>query len=180
MKKILLMLLVLVLTVTAHVANKPVSAAKEAKIYIACDDQYILWLNGTQLGSDKYTPEKPNVYKVKLSEGDVLAIAASDNEVGRRSAGLYCCIVLVKDKKSYGTNKKWRCSTKKQKDGWLTNDKKLYAGSSVSERNVHGDLLTKAERYQAIDPLLKGTFIWSKKNSPVVYLKVIIDFKSFK
>ena len=145
-----------------------------AKLVVTCDNAYNVWLNGVKVGSgNNYSIL--NEYLVPIREGDVLAIEATDDDGGSHSGGLFCCLVL-QNGKAWGTNKDWQCTTVVPPDGWQMDGKPLPGGAIASEENVH-------PAHKQVGPpreKLKGRFIWSADASRMIWVRQVIDFRSFQ
>jgi len=177
----------------------PISSRKEveATLYICGDDSFQVWLNGKEIGKGTWAIRKGRrrysgmLYKfaLKIREGDLLAILATDHHHGNRSAGLYASIVLKDSGKSWSTDKSWSCSIKRQDsrlnkhddNRWLKSHAPLFSEGKANEGNIHPSHPSRVPDYRKkYHKNLRGTFIWSAKPSKVIYIKEMIRLSNFK
>ena len=181
------------------VPDKPRNPDKqmEATLYISCDDSFQVWLNGKEIGKGAWTIRKGRKrysgilynFALKISENDVLAILARDHQHGKKSAGLYACIVLNDSARSWSTDKSWSCSIKRQDSRinseddklWLTSINTLVASQKVSEDNIYPTHPNRIPDYRKKSHKnLCGKFIWSTQPSRTIYIKEKIKLRNFK
>lgn len=147
----------------------------DATVYITCDNGYSVWLNGELLGRhDDWTKLKQ--YPVRIRDGDILAIQATDAETGSRTAGLFCCLVL-KDGRAWGTGREWRCTTTAPPAGWQTVGEPLAGEAAASEDNIQG---SHGNRVRSYGGRITGRFIWSAGPSRTIWLRQVIDLSRFR
>lgn len=155
-----------------------------ATLYITCDNGFTAWLNGKQIAaSDDW--RKLQEVELKIREGDILAIEATDQGPGDRSAGLFCCIIIPnyngKKKASWGTDESWSCSTKKPRQGWQKKAEALDGAGKMDKGNTAPDHRNRTSEYRhSHDNGISGEFVWSSDPAPKIYVKEIISLKKFK
>lgn len=161
--------------------SKPETTARpiveKAILYITCDNHYVVWLNGEEIGRG-WTWSRLDKYSVVITEGDILAIEATDLGEGNGSAGLYCCIVLESNNKSYGIEEDWRCSIKKQPLDWASSNL-IKCKDSLSVKTVPFAHRGQVKIFRKDNPHLQGEFVWSKKPSTTIYIHKTISFNNF-
>lgn len=150
--------------------------AEKASLYITCDERYVVWLNGEEIGRG-FTWSRLDEYSISVAEGDILAIEATDSR-GDRSGGLYCCILLESNNNSWGIDEDWRCSTKKPPADWASS-KLVKFREPLSVDNVANAHIGRSQLYRKDHPHLQGVFVWSKKVSKTVYIHRTISFENF-
>ncbi len=149
----------------------------EATLYITCDNNYTAWINKKEVGSNSEWGSLEE-YDIKIASGDVLAIRASDNETGAKSAGLYCCIVINSQNKSWGSNSRWTCTTKLPNSNWLSKDGSI-GSKTMSHDNIAGAHVNRHISYKKRNKSLTGKFVWSKDAAKTIYVREVIDLNKF-
>jgi hypothetical protein len=150
---------------------------KSATLYITCDNEYKVWINGKLIGSDDRW-ETLESYDITIANNDIIAIEAMDHDSGNKSAALYCCIVLDDDKKSWGIDRDWHVTVKMPEKGWQS-AKLTKFSDRLSDSNIHYSHTHRVAEYQKSKPFLQGSFVWSKNPSKTIYVKETILFSNF-
>jgi len=156
--------------------DKDNSGQQHATLYITCDNQYTVWLNGEEIGSDNDW-QSLEEYPIEIKQGDILAIEASDLDNGDHTAGLFCCIVLKKSKRAWGTDESWSYTDKKPLGSrWQTARTSAFR-SSLTPENVHPAHNEREKSYNIKE--LKGDFVWSNEPVSTIYIRETISFNNF-
>jgi hypothetical protein len=152
-------------------------SGRKAELYISCDNKYVIWLNGTKIGSSTNWREL-GCYPIEIAENDILAIKAEDLETGNHMAGLYCGIVIDGDNGSWGTGPDWHCSVKKPPANWRTS-REVEFEQGMSTENIHTAHDGRERSFLAVNQHLVGDIIWSRSPSRVIYVREVISFSRF-
>ena len=139
-----------------------VNVTRPATIFICCDDEYTLYVNGRWVGQG-WGHATLRSYKVQLTPGDLIAVRGRDNNAGR-SAGLFCTLVM-RDQ-SLPSGKDWRCSVKAV-GNWAATAY-TSADRPVSLTNVAAE--HKGRKF----PDVPGQFMWSTETAAFVYFKFVV------
>ena len=158
-------------------------AARRATMYITCDNSFVAWLNGKQVAASDDWRQLQEV-DLEIREGDILAIEATDQGPGNRTAGLFCCLVMTnaggKKKVTWGTDETWRCSTKTPKRGWQKSPGALEGAERMDKGNIAPDHANRASEYRsARDKSISGAFVWSSDPAPKIYVKETLSLRKF-
>ncbi|MCY2926041.1 MAG: hypothetical protein NT031_11485 [Planctomycetota bacterium] len=139
-----------------------VNVARPATIFICCDDEFTLYVNGRGVGQGWGHFNLQN-FKVQLTGGDVIGVRGRDNN-GGRSAGLFCTVEM-RDR-TLVSGKDWRCSVKAPANWAATG----YAAGDrpVSVTNVAPEHKTRKF------PNVPGQFMWTSELSGIVYFKLVV------
>jgi hypothetical protein len=156
---------------------RPRGSGEKAKMYVSCDNEYVVWLNGKTIGSSSNWHVLA-CYPIRIAENDILAIEAKDFESGDHKAGLFCGIVIDEDNRSWGTGPDWHCSTTRPPSDWRTSSM-LQFDQKMSTENIHPTHRDRERAFLATNQYITGDIVWSPKPSPVVYVKETISFSRF-
>jgi len=110
----------------------------EAKLYVSCDNEAVVWVNGMKLGfnPDWRTPSVLDLKPLLIKGENLIAIAGKDWEKGKVKAALVAAIALP-DRQYIVTDDSWLVSDK-ELPGWnQTGEVKGFVGASVVA--THGD-----------------------------------------
>jgi hypothetical protein len=162
----------------AGIAPVPPRLPIGATLHITCDNSYEVWHNGRFLGAG-HDFATLGQYRLQIQHGDVLAICAYDREGEKKTAGLFCCLVLDNGK-AWGTGKDWLCSMAAPPEGWQQKQKQpkpLPEEANASEDNIAPNHLERPLTYGG---KVTGKFIWSADPALRIWVRQVIDFKNFR
>ena len=149
--------------VETQLAKLGETIARPATIYICCDDDFVLYVNGHWAG-EGWGYQALRKYDVKLAPGDVVAVRGRDSN-GGRSAGLFCTIEM---RDLYvPSGKDWRCSVKPPPPNWAS------VAPGPGDRPVSLTNIAPEHKNRKF-PNATGQFMWSPETAPLVYFKLLI------
>lgn len=139
-----------------------VNVSRPATIFICCDDEFTLYVNGKWIGQG-WGYVSLRSYKVQLAPGDVIAVRGRDNNAGR-SAGLFCTV--ERRDQTLLSGKDWRCSAKASPT-WTT------TGYTAGDRPVSLSAIAPEHKARKF-PNAAGQFMWSPETAGVVHFKLVV------